>query len=173
MYRPRIQLIVDYILLVPMFLLMMVSIGVIKISKEGYDQFRMYFASKVTFTLMMYCFKPFIVTLLAKCFGYTNQSFYTKKLFGLRCAYDSFWILFPAFITYYDGHATDVQTIVIALPVVLEELLLYFISVKSGKEHSKKIIYRLLKIKVQTEEDNDAMYSTDDESGALFTSAEK
>lgn len=83
------------------------------------------------------------------------------------------WILFPAFITYYDGHSTDVQTIVIALPVVLEELLLYFISVKSGKEHSKKIIYRLLKIKVQTEDENDAMYSTDDESGALFTSAEK
>ena len=72
MYRPRIQLIVDYILLVPMFLLMMVSIRVIKISKEGHEQFRMYFASKVTFTLMMYCFKPFIVTFLAKCFGYTN-----------------------------------------------------------------------------------------------------
>jgi len=46
---------------------------------------------------------------------------------------------------------------------MMVEFILYFCSVRSGKEHSKKIIYRMLKIKINTCEENDAMYSSDEQ----------
>lgn len=68
-------------------------------------------------------------------------------------------------MTWYDQHSTDIQSITIVMPAIIVNIALYHCSVKSGKKHSDKIVYRLLKLKVNTEEENDDMYSTDDDSG--------
>jgi hypothetical protein len=62
-----------------------------------------------------------------------------------------------------DHDFTVVQSLFIVTPAIVVNLILYFCSVRAGKEHSKKIIYRMLKIQINTCEENDAMYSTEEE----------
>lgn len=48
-------------------------------------------------------------------------------------------------------------------PVVTLEILLYLISVKPGNEKARKIHFRMVKVNVTTQQENDDMWSTDDE----------
>lgn len=52
----------------------------------------------------------------------------------------------------------------ISAPALVLENVLYFVSVKPGNVKAEKIIYRMIKVKVTTQEENDAMYSTDSDS---------
>jgi hypothetical protein len=48
-------------------------------------------------------------------------------------------------------------------PAIIGELFIYYFSVKGGEERAEKIDYRMLKIRINTKAQNDAMFSTDDE----------
>jgi hypothetical protein len=71
-YRPKIQLIVDYVLMVPFLCILLVRIGVTPLSKECEVVFSRFVAPKASMVLVFYCFKPFIITFLSKISGFTN-----------------------------------------------------------------------------------------------------
>jgi hypothetical protein len=71
-YRPKVQIYVDYIAMVPLLACLLASIGVIDVPAKTLVTFRQFVNPKMGFILVMYCFKPFIITLLSKCSGFTN-----------------------------------------------------------------------------------------------------
>ena len=83
-------------------------------------------------------------------------------MYFYRCLYDTVFVFFPAFLNYETDYYTVVQVLMVVMPAFVSEIILYYCSVRSGKEHSKKIIYRMLKIQINTCEENDAMYSSDE-----------
>lgn len=55
------------------------------------------------------------------------------------------------------------QFLILTLPITAFEFLMYHLSVKDGNEKAKKIHFRLIKEHISTVEENNGMYSTDDE----------
>lgn len=71
-YRPKIQIYVDYVVMVPLLIVLLVTCGVIDVPAKTAVTFNHFVNPMACFILVMYCFKPFIVTLLVKCSGFTN-----------------------------------------------------------------------------------------------------
>ena len=49
------------------------------------------------------------------------------------------------------------------IPVILVETILYFVSVRHGIERAERINYRMIKVNIETDDQNNEMFSTDDE----------
>lgn len=71
-YRPKIQIMVDYIMMIPFLLILLARIGVFTLPKDKEVIFSRFIAPKASMVLVFYCFKPFIITFLAKISGFTN-----------------------------------------------------------------------------------------------------
>lgn len=94
-YRPRIQFICDYILALLMLIVFLARIGVIHVPKKHQLTFNRFISIHTSYVLFMYVIKPFLVILVAKICNYSNQSYFSYKVFMIRCFYDSAFIFLP------------------------------------------------------------------------------
>jgi hypothetical protein len=54
------------------------------------------------------------------------------------------------------------------IPVILVQTILYFVSVRHGIERAERINYRMIKVNIETDDQNNEMFSTDDEDYGEF-----
>jgi hypothetical protein len=95
--------------------------------------------------------------------------YFSGYIFFLRFTYDFFFIFILSFCLYdycYQKNCGDLpltKMIMLISPVIVGQPLIYILSVLPNKEHNEKRRFRMVKTKVQTDEENTTMYSSDDE----------
>lgn len=80
----------------------------------------------------------------------------------MRVVYD---IIFIVFVSFHLLELDDIHVpefFVLVLPAVIEEMALMVFSVRHSFKKRRKITYRMLKTRITTAEQNDAMWSSDD-----------
>ena len=111
----------------------------------------------------VYFVKPIFVGIIFRCRRLSNQTYYTSDMYFMRMTYDFFFILPTCLYPFLENLIGWQQFILFLAPVVCLEILIYIISVKPGNEKARKIHFRMVKVYVTTQQENDAMWSTDDE----------
>jgi hypothetical protein len=114
--------------------------------------------------LLLYIAKPIFVKIIRDCRRMTNNTYYTAQTFCIRCFYDLVFI--ASFILYlFETQAiTPYQLALFLSPAFILELILYFVSVRPANKKALRIHYRMIRSSVNTQQQNDAMWSTDDQS---------
>ena len=81
----------------------------------------------------------------------------------LRLIYDTLFIIMMSLLTFGQTKTDILFALATLMPAVVSEIFLYHFSVKHGNLRAEKIRYRLIRNQIKTEEENRAMFSTDDE----------
>ncbi len=63
----------------------------------------------------------------------------------------------------FRGNIDVAELIMFIAPVLILEIIIYHISVKEAIKKAERINFRMIKTKINTEEQNNEMFSTDDE----------
>ena len=137
MYRPKVQYIIDYVFSLLAICLLSVRMEWFdfeeltddKDAKKAFDDA---FPKQSELILVFYFLKPFVMMMLSKYRGMTNQSYFTHKMFSQRCLFDFFFYVIPC-IYYYQTDKMEIgQALILTLPMLICELVLYFISIRKG-----------------------------------------
>ena len=168
MYRPNFQNYFDYFF-------SLVALGILSVRMEFFDfeniaddkdfkkTFDQLFCKKSELILIFYFLKPFVMAILSRYRGMTNQSYYSQKFYTQRCTFDFFFYFVPSITLYEDDKFTIGQFLILTLPILIVEFFIYQLSVREGNVRAQKIHFRLIKEHITTTEQNNEMFSSDDE----------
>jgi hypothetical protein len=95
----------------------------------------------------------------------TSQTLYTSKIFIVRVVYDVTAIIFVGLDQFEKNGEYNYEWknfMILAGPIVVLEILLYFVSVRMANFKADKFICRLLEAKIATEREHKDMFSTDE-----------
>ena len=165
MTKPHAQIYADVILAIVCLICMLIKLRMIKMNKHPkfLKAFDNIFPKVSPIILVMYVLKPFLIWFNARCNRMTNQSFYAGTLYVKRIVFNIFLIFFPSISMLFRGNIDVIELIMFIAPVLILEIIIYHISVKEAIKKAERINFRMIKTKINTEEQNNEMFSTDDE----------
>ena len=116
------------------------------------------------YILYLYFFKPFICTLVACCLKvHLGRTYYSTRLFIIRLSYDFALIILPAYLFYIEREYPLKIFFKLMVPLAIIEFMLFLFNVYPSFKTYQKVKFRLLREEITTQEQNDAMYSTEEE----------
>jgi len=106
------------------------------------------------FVLALLILKPLIFLILRRCLGLANRSYFTKRLFRLRLAFD-FIILFASVYLMYkkkeEKPISEKDFLSLNLPLLIVQPLLFCFSIRPADRKARKVKYRIMKHTIQTQ----------------------
>ena len=167
MYKPNAQIYADLIISIIALILALMRNGFIPLKshpklKREFDNFFPMVSPNI---LYLYALKPIVIWTYAKCKKMTNHSYFANTLFVNRIVYDIFLIFFPSIGIMFTPkyHCNVKELIMFIAPALILEIIIYHISLKEAIQKAERINFRMIKTKINTKEQNNEMFSTDDE----------
>ena len=93
-----------------------------------------------------------------------NRTYYTLNFFFYRVMYDIVVIFWFSYVLYAYMLIKLFTLFILCAPVTVLQLLIFLISVNPSLTRNRKLRFRQLKKEITTQEQNDAMWSSDSES---------
>ena len=117
------------------------------------------------YVYLAYILKPTIMLAFVKaCKFKMSRTYYTLNFFFYRVMYDIVVIFWFSYVLYAYMFIKLFTLFILCAPATVLQLIVFLISVNPSLTRNRKLRFRQLKKEITTQEQNDAMWSSDSES---------